>query len=238
MKLFALKPTQELIDDHESHFNKLVKTGLVTVIDEITDQFNEGLVFRGTDELSESNSIFYKAQQFTYKYLSGLSLPLFNSDFTVLDQTTFTLPVKEDTFVKPNNKLKAFQPTILKKGESILSLGLSPEVLEGLEVVACTPKDISNVIEVRAIVFDGALCSMAITSHEDKSLKIHADTIKFILKTIRRLPKTTSCVIDVAVHDSKCSLMELNPLETSGFFLEDYKRILELFSRYEIPVKD
>lgn len=238
MKLFALKPTQDLVDDHKSHFNKLVKTGLVTVIDEITDQSEQGLVFRSTDHLSEDNSIFYKAEQFTYEYLSGLQLPLFNSDFIVLNETFFDRPFQKDSFVKPNNKLKAFQPTILKKGESILSLGLSPEVLDGLEVVVCPTKDIKNVIEVRSIVFNGSLCSMAITSHEDKSLKISSDTIKFILKTIRRLPKSASCIIDVAVEDTGCSLMELNPLETSGFFLEDYTRTLELFSKYEIPVKD
>ena len=235
MKLFALKPTQDLVDDHKSHFNKLIKTGLVTVIDEITDQHQQGLVFRGTAQLQEDNSIFFKAQQYTYEYLSGLKLPLFNSDFIVLNETFFDRPLQQDSFVKPNNKLKSFQPTILKKGESILNLGLSPDEMKGLEVVVCSPKDISDVIEVRAIVFKGALCSMAITSHEDKSLKINSDTIKFLLKIIRRLPKSASCIVDIAVKGTSCSIMELNPLETSGFFLDDYTRTLELFSKYEIP---
>ena len=236
MKLFVLKPDQDLIDDHKSHYNKLVKTGLVEVIDNIDDQWRYGFVFRSTDSLTKDNSRYFNPDHFKYSYIERSTLPLFNKDFAILDSSFFKESLQRDCFVKPNNKLKAFQPTILKKGESINSLGLSPDVVKGLEVVLAPVKDISNVVEIRAIVFNNTLCSMAVTSHTDKSIKISSEAIKFILKAIRSFSECSTYALDIAVtNDTDCSIMEINPLETSGFFLEDYERLLTIFSRHQFP---
>ncbi len=234
MKLFVLKPDHQLIDDHQSHYNKLVKTGLVEVIEEIDDQWRYGFVFRGTDSLNKNNSRYFDPDHFKYSFIERSTLPLFNKDFAILDSSFFQEPLRRDSFVKPNNKLKAFQPTILKKGEPINNLGLSPETVKGLEVILASVKDMTNVVEVRAIVFNNSLCSIAVSSHEDKNIKIHSDVYKFALKAMRSYPECFAYALDIAVTNEKeCSIMEINPIETSGFFIEDYTRLLTIFKNYE-----
>lgn len=234
MNLYALKPKQDdLIEDHSTHFTNLVKTGLVKVIDNVSQFPMDGLLFRGTDELSLSTSLYFKEEHYTYQYLSQTTLPLFNHDWVVVDyEKSKDQMFLTDKFVKPNNKLKTFQPVILKKGEKLINLGLSDEEAKDLEIVIASVKDTSQVVEVRAVVFDQTLTSLAVSSHEDKSIRLHADVTKFVLKAIQSYPNLKSYVLDVAITNGlEYSVLEINPIETSGFFLKDYSRLLRTFSQ-------
>ena len=234
MNLYALQPLEEnLIEEHSSHFAKLVKTGLVKVINDVSKFPMDGLLFRGTSELNQGSSLYFKEEHLTYQYLAQTTLPLFNHDWLVVDyESNKDQMFLTDKFVKPNNKLKTFQPVILKRGEKLSNLGLSSEEAKDLEIVLASVKDTSNVIEVRAVVIDQSLASCSISSHEDKSIRLHADVTKFILKAIQSYPNIKSYVLDIAItNDIEYSILEINPIETSGFFLKDYSRLLKTFSQ-------
>ena len=234
MNLYALQPLEEnLVDEHSIHFANLVKTGLVKVIKSIEDFPMDGLLFRGTSDLLQHNSLYFKDEQLTYQYLSQTTLPLFNQDFVIFDyEDNKDKMFQMDMFVKPNNKLKAFQPVILKRGEKLVNLSLTEEQAKDLQVVVSTVKDTSKVIEVRAVVIDQTLASYAVSSHDDKTIRIHSDVLKFVLKAIQSYPNLKTYVLDVAItNDSEYSILEINPIETSGFFLKDYSRLLRTFSQ-------
>ena len=234
MNLYALQPLEEnLVDEHSIHFANLVKTGLVKVIKSIEDFPIDGLLFRGTSDLLQQNSLYFKDEQLTYQYLSQTTLPLFNQDFVIFDyEDNKDKMFQMDMFVKPNNKLKAFQPVILKRGEKLVNLSLTEEQAKDLQVVVSTVKDTSKVIEVRAVVIDQTLASYAVSSHDDKTIRIHSDVLKFVLKAIQSYPNLKTYVLDIAItNDSEYSILEINPIETSGFFLKDYSRLLKTFSQ-------
>lgn len=234
MNLYALQPIEEnLIEDHSSHFNKLVKTGLVKVIQSISDFPMDGLLFRGTSDLAQHNSLYFKEEQLTYQYLAQTTLPLFNQDFVIFDyETNKDKMFQTDMFVKPNNKLKTFEPVILKRGEKLVNLGLTAEQAKDLQVMVTTVKDTTNVVEVRAVIIDQTLASYAVSSHDDKTIRIHSNVLKFILKAIPSYTNLKTYVLDIAItNDSEYSILEINPIETSGFFLKDYSRLLRTFSQ-------
>jgi hypothetical protein len=139
--------------------------------------------------------------------------------------------VPNNIFVKPNNKIKAFQPVELYKGEKILNLGLKDT--DDLELVVTSVKDISKIKEVRCIVFENQLLSLIDTDNE--KTQFHSNVYKYALKCIKTIQAVdstlTGYVLDLAVaQQDTCSIMELNPLETSGFFLSDYSRTLKTIS--------
>ena len=94
-------------------------------------------------------------------------------------------------------------------------------------------KDISKIKEVRCIVFENQLISLIDTANE--KTQFHSSVYKYALKcisTIQSVDNTlTGYVLDLAVTaNDVCSIIELNPLETSGFFLSDYSRTLKTIS--------
>lgn len=233
MNLYVLQPNDELVEENSSHYAKLVKTGLVKVIKKVSDFKMDGLLFRSTDELTQNTSLYFKAEHLTYQYLAQSTLPLFNHDWVVVDyQVEKDRMFLSDMFVKPNNKLKTFQPVILKRGEKLGNLGLSDEDSKDLEIVVSSVKDTSNVVEVRAVVIEQTLASFAVSSHDDKTIRLHSDVLKFILSAIKSYPNIQTYVLDIAIqNDSDFSIVEINPIETSGFFLKDYSRLLKTFSQ-------
>ena len=52
------------------------------------------------------------------------------------------------------------------------------------------------------------------------------------MSLIRKHPECSVTILrsDVTQVQGTCSIMELNPLETSGFFLSDYSRTLKTIS--------
>lgn len=233
MNLYVLQPTEDLVEEHSSHYSKLVKTGLVKVIKNVSDFKRDGLLFRATSDLTQSSSLYFKDEHLTYQYLAQSRLPLFNHDWLVVDyHLEKDRMFLSDMFVKPNNKLKTFQPVILKRGEKLSNLGLSEEEAKDLEVMVSSVKDTSNVIEVRAVIIEQTLASFAVSSHDDKTIRIHSDVLKFILEAIKAYPDIQTYVLDIAIqNDSLYSIVEINPIETSGFFLNDYSRLLKTFSQ-------
>ena len=120
MNLYLSQVDKEVDEDHSTHYANILKTGLCTVLPN-TGSFNKefGILFRPVDLLTEDTSILFKKEHYTYQFLNSIinansDLALFNSDFTIVKYDD----VKEDVisnnlFVKPNNKIKAFQPVEL-----------------------------------------------------------------------------------------------------------------------------
>lgn len=238
MNLYLSQVDQEINEDHSIHYANILKTGLCTVVPN-TGSFNKefGILFRPVDLLTEDTSMLFKNQHYTYQFLNSIvsanaDLKLFNTDFTIVkyDEVKQNV-VPNNIFVKPNNKIKAFQPVELYKGEKILNLGLKDT--DDLELVVTSVKDISKIKEVRCIVFENQLLSLIDTDNE--KTQFHSNVYKYALKCIKTIQAVdstlTGYVLDLAVaQQDTCSIMELNPLETSGFFLSDYSRTLKTIS--------
>ena len=244
MKLYLLKIEEnDIITEHSVHYSDLLETGLCTVISDVSSG-KDGIIFRPIYLLSEETSLLFKNKHYTYQFLQSIvsynsELSLFNNSYVILEYNQIKdiiLPM--DLFIKPNNKIKTFQPVILKRGEKFSNLGLTSEESDGLQIITAPVKDISNTTEYRCVVFNSTLIS--IYNQTENPVKCYAYSVyNYALNCIRTIQQTDKdligYVLDLIVNENGiCSIMELNPLETSGFFSTDYTQILKLLEKAEI----
>lgn len=223
MKLYVLLK-QDLPEEAIEHYLYLVS--LCTLVDTVEDFPKDGLFFQNTQTISEGTSIIYKAEHYTHAYLkeklkADTNL-FFNNDAMLFPYGEIkSVLLSEDVFVKPESRIKAFGATVFKKGEKLEALHLNDE-----DIISVSPvKDMTDTEEYRFVVFQNEIIHMTHQFDPEKLLPFQAYAFASRLTDYFK-DDIPAYVMDVISYKGSFYLVELNPIETSGF-VKDYKYLTD-----------
>ena len=233
MKLYLLEQdVSGCSEGSDFHYNTLLNHPDVTVLQDVSEFPFDGIFFQNVNTINMDTSCIYDPKFYFPSYLIYIfSGPdkylLLNNDITVVNYEQVKLSfIRKKLFIKPNNILKGFTPTCLNTGDRFLSLNLSVDQ----ELAVFPFKEIQNSIEYRCVVVDNQLISI-INTQENKETPIEAYV--FVEKVVLEyLQDVSTYVLDILFWRDFYLVVEINPLETSGFF-GNYDRIINSLKNLE-----
>lgn len=219
MNLYLLK--QDIEDASEGsdfHYNSLLNHPDVILLDDIFDFQFDGIFFQNVNTISLETSCIFEPEHYTPSYLINNvddrdKHLLLNHQLTLVDLDPSALNyVNEKVFIKPYSDLKLFSPTCLSRGDKFTSLGIN-----GRAKLAVFPfKDLTGSTEFRSVIVDGNIVSIVNTQYN--GVQVEPDMYLFVNKMAKYYQDVGSFVLDFIVLKDMYLVVEINPLETSGFF--------------------
>lgn len=229
MKLYLLR--QEVDDCSEGsdfHYNSLLNYPGMILLDTVEEFPFDGFFFQNVTTINQNTSCIYDEDHYRPHSLllnvrsSDQYLFLNNSPKFALYSEVASSFVKVTCFVKPNTILKGFTPTMLKAGDRFAALNLTVD-----QELAIYPfKNIHGSIEYCCVFVDNRLVSIVNT--EDDSVVPPAAYL-FAEKISYPFEEIGTYVLDILYWRDMYFVVEINPLETSGFF-ENYEVVLNALS--------
>lgn len=233
MKLYLLEQdVSGCSEGSDFHYNTLLNHPDVTVLQDVSDFPFDGIFFQNVNTINMDTSCIYDPKFYSPSYLietfpGSDSYLLLNNDIRIVNyEQVKECFVQKKIFVKPHNVLKGFTPTCLNAGDRFLSLNLRVN-----QDIAVFPfKDIHNSIEYRCVVVDNQLVSI-VNTQENKTTPPEAYI--FVERVVLEyLQDVSTYVLDILFWRDFYLVVEINPLETSGFF-DNYERIINSLKNLE-----
>ena len=219
MNLYLLE--QDISDCSEGsdfHYNTLLNNPAVSLLETVDDFPFDGIFFQNVKTINRDTSCIFEPEHYLPSYLisvfpSSDRYLLLNNDLKIVEYDLYKRSrLDRKVFIKPYDILKGFSPTCLNKGDTLASLNL--EVNQDLAIFPF--KDIYNSIEYRCVIVDNQIVSI-INTQEDKPTPTEA-YIFVETACLENLQDVSTYVLDILYWRDLFLVVEINPLETSGFF--------------------
>jgi hypothetical protein len=230
MNLYLLEQDVTQIGDLFAIDHYIELAILCPIIKDLKKFPRDGLLFQSTQTISEETSIIFKAEHYTHAYLKEKlrSCPnnFFNNNSMLFEyKEVKDMILTEDFFVKPESHIKSFGATVFKKGEMLRSLNLSDD-----HVISLSPvKDMTDTEEYRFVVFQNDIIHMTHQFESEKLLPFQAYAFASRLTDYFK-DDIPAYVMDVISYKGSFYIVELNPIETSGF-VKDYQRLIDTLTQ-------
>lgn len=233
MNLYLLEQdVSECSEGSDFHYNTLASHPDVKILESVVDFPFDGIFFQNVKTINRDTSCIFEPEQYFPSFLIN-SFPnsdrylLLNNDLKIVDYELYKRSrINSKVFVKPNNVLKGFSPTCLNKGDTFQSLNLEVDQ----EIAVFPFRDIQSSIEYRCVIVDNQIVSI-INTQEDKPTPLEA-YIFVETACLKNLQEVSTYVLDILYWRDLYLVVEINPLETSGFF-GNYDRIINVLKNME-----
>jgi len=176
----------------------------------------------------------YYNEKFDFRYwVDGYKDDLLNYDGTVCQFKDVPTNL-EDIFIRPCADLKEFTGLLINKKDFaewkdlVLNLDSESTLNEDTWVTYASPKEIYK--EYRFFIVDNKICTYStyrINGWLDTKLPVEDDAIEFVQKMIDKWSPHKVFVLDVALTSKGYKVIEINCVNSSGFYNCDISKLVQ-----------